>query len=206
MDLFSSFKCASYIHTFQLAGQTVVMAMQPFAPPQRQAVRTQVIQRATNQAGLAVDANTLCFPHPYCSLTHTRQTMLAAAMGPPLSDCRVGIDLETQRTLRLPAALRFYAHPNEVIWWQHQTHAPQQAALQLWTQNEAAYKAFGFTHRNLNDLCVHNPYPCQPHVTQPVPWQVSHPSHPEVQGHGLTWAGMWQGQLHWLSCCVLVPA
>ena len=119
----------------------------------------------------------------------------------------IGADVENLRLLKLPHALKFFAHVSETAWWQQQPN-PQEAAIQLWTQKEAAYKAYLRQDRNLTRLCItgQQVWPSDPATKLPnyepaMLWQVDHPDEP-LHGQGITFL---LTEKTWVSLCQLMP-
>jgi phosphopantetheinyl transferase len=149
-------------------------------------------------------------PQAGLSLSHTRNLLIVAGIPKPavgqLSPYRIGIDAEAIRPLALPRILRFFATPQDREWWQAQPNG-QQAALQLWTQKEAAYKAFLAKDRKLLNMTVTAVTPIVIKATQvqhntALQWTLIKKNQTTVDAfaEGLTF---WLTPAeHWVSLCI----
>jgi phosphopantetheinyl transferase (holo-ACP synthase) len=169
---------------------------------QTMAARQTLLQYAATWANL----NDLTLPQPHLSLSHSKTWLVLAAGASGTGITGMGVDVEAVRPLRLPNALRFYANAVEHAWWAAQPDSSV-AAIQLWTQKEAAYKAYIRYDRRLTSLQVKD-WQWRPN-TLALPdtlasqsltchWTVTHPEDARP-GHGITWAMADQ----WISVCWL---
>jgi phosphopantetheinyl transferase (holo-ACP synthase) len=159
--------------------------------------RGYLLSRAAECAGLP--ANTPA-PHRQISLSHSKKWLVVAST--PLS-AGLGVDVEALRPLKLPHCLKFFAHPSEAHWWQNQPD-PVCAAIQLWTQKEAAYKAYYRQDRNLTRLQISQQQTAAeigPLSHAEITWQVSHPTE-TLTGIGITFP---LTALDLVSVCLLQP-